>query len=93
MQGLQGLQEFADYAEATRYIVGYAILSLVFGCIIGYFVGRSNGIKIGRKREYKKWADEMYPEMKRLQQERDQLWRSAVSKKQKLNRLKRNGVI
>jgi hypothetical protein len=68
----------------VKYILIVATTSLVY--LIGYFHGRRNG----RKAEYKAWQQEVVPEMEKLKNERNALWRSAVQKTQKLNHLAKN---
>jgi hypothetical protein len=55
--------------------------------LAGYALGFWHGHYAGRAKEYRLWSNEVIPVLKRLECERDALWRSAVSKKQKLNRL------
>jgi hypothetical protein len=54
--------------------------------IVAYGGGFLHGKSYGRRKEYKAWNDEFMPVVKRLRDERDDLWRSAVSKTHKLNR-------
>lgn len=72
----------------TLFYFGAAIVEVSL-LIFTYRIGK----KRGRQQEYRAWSNEMLPTMKRLEQERNALWRSAVSKKQKLNRIRRHGGI
>jgi hypothetical protein len=60
---------------------------LLLPVLVGYALGFWHGHDVGRVKENRLWTNEVTPVLKRLECERDALWRSAVSKKQKLNRL------
>ena len=74
-----------------------SVLDHVWLCLpmlIGYALGYWHGHNVGRAKEYREWCDQVVPVLKRLENERNTLWRSAVAKKQKLNRLmKKMGVL
>ena len=70
-----------------KLILDYAWLSLPM--LVGYVLGAFHGHNLGRVKEYRLWSNEVMPVLKKIENERDALWRSAVSKKQKLNRLMR----
>jgi hypothetical protein len=81
-------------AQLSNY--GILVLRFIFDyswfcwpILVGYGLGAYHGHDVGRVKEYNSWYDQVTPVLKRLECERDALWRSAVSKKQKLNRLKR----
>jgi membrane protein DedA with SNARE-associated domain len=77
---------FMDYSAGIRFAIGVGCISL----LVGYGIGFWNGCVVGRKREYRAWSNDVYPMLKRLERERDALWRSSVSKTQKLNRIMRD---
>jgi hypothetical protein len=59
-------------------ILSYAwvVVPVMWSFALGIWYGR----KQGRAEEYEKWCETVVPELKRLECERDTLWRSAVSK-------------
>jgi hypothetical protein len=61
----------------------------IVSLVIAYVRGGKAGYKYRRDEEQDEWYNTVLPKMKRLECERDTLWRSAVSKKQRLNRLMR----
>lgn len=73
------------YLDSTSMRVGMIVLALV----LGYIVGLLHGIWFGRKKEANEWSQDVGPMIKQLKNERNQLWRSAVAKTQKLNRIAR----
>lgn len=57
--------------------------------IVAFCVGFHVGKRYGRRQEAELWRQEVLPDVRRLEYERNLLWRSAVSKTQRLNRIRR----
>jgi hypothetical protein len=71
--------------DILKFILDYIWIS--WPILVGYGLGAWHGYGVGRMKEYNIWYNQVTPALKRLECERDALWRSAVSKKQKLNRM------
>lgn len=63
----------------------WVALPLLAAYLGGYWYGHVRG----RAKERAEWTAEVLPALKRLEWERNSLWRSAVTKTQKLNRIAR----
>jgi len=71
---------------SASYLI--ALLFLLFG-LVGFGIGYLAGTIRSKRKSRKEWDNDIAPTLKRLETERNTLWRSAVTKTQKLNRIAR----